>query len=145
MQLEQFDIHRVRDVSLPEYGSAQAAALDMRAAIDQPIQLEPNERKRVPTGVRIDLRGFCGLLLPRSGKACKQGLTLANTPGLIDPDYKDEIEACLFNISNESLTIEPNEKIAQLMIMPFVRVSDWHETEQLGGVDRGGGFGSTDG
>lgn len=129
---------------IPTYGSEMAAGVDLYAAIDQDIEIRPHETVKIGTGIAIQLPNFtAGLILPRSGIATKQGLRPANTPGLIDPDYRGEILVALHNDSEIPQTVTPGERIAQLVcikysIVPFNVVDELDETER---GDQG--FGST--
>jgi dUTP pyrophosphatase len=130
--------------ALPEYATEHAAGLDVRANTDGPIVLKPLERAMIPTGLYVEIpEGHEIQVRPRSGLAAKHGLTVLNTPGTIDPDYRGEIKVILANVSNAEFTLEPGERIAQLVVAPFVRV-DWQAAETLSETSRGsGGFGST--
>jgi dUTP pyrophosphatase len=134
------------DLPLPDYQSAQAAGLDLLAAIpaDQPIALAPFARASVPTGLMIALpAGFEAQIRPRSGLAARHGVTLLNAPGTIDADYRGEILALLINLGTEAFTIERGLRIAQLVVAPVMRIA-WNEVKELPGTQRGGaGFGST--
>ena len=129
---------------LPEYATILSAGMDIRANIDQPILLKPLERKLVPTGLFIALpAGFEAQVRPRSGLAFKKGVTVLNTPGTIDADYRGEVGVILVNISSEDFTIEDGERIAQLVIAKHEQAS-WVQVEELSSTERGaGGFGST--
>ena len=129
---------------LPEYETPGSAGLDLRANITAPIHLEPLERSLVPTGLLIELpSGYEAQVRPRSGLAIKRGLTMLNAPGTIDSDYRGEIKCVVVNLSNEPQTIEPGERIAQLVIARYERIT-WSETSALSDSGRGaGGFGST--
>lgn len=129
----------------PFYASEGAAAADLCAAIEAPLTLEPGARALVPTGVAIALPGpeYVALICARSGLAVKKGLTLSNGIGVIDSDYRGELQVGLVNLADTAYTIEPGERIAQLMIMPVVQAS-FIQAESLGETQRGtGGFGST--
>ncbi len=134
-----------RDVPLPTYGSAQAAGLDVRAALDQPLVLGRGMRALIPTGFALALPpGFEAQARPRSGLALRQGLTLLNSPGTIDADYRGEVKIILINHGEDSTTIHPGDRIAQLVIAPVVQV-ELVPVTQLNQTQRGsGGFGSTD-
>jgi dUTP pyrophosphatase len=129
---------------LPSYQTEEAAGMDLRAFISESVTLKPLERKLIPTGLFIELpKGYEAQLRPRSGLAFKHGITLLNTPGTIDSDYRGEVQVLLVNLSNDAFTIENGERIAQMV---FAK----HEQAQLTEVDmlatsvRGaGGFGST--
>lgn len=129
---------------LPQYETIGSAGMDLRAHLAEPITLGPLERCLVPTGLFIELPlGFEAQIRPRSGLAAKRGLTLLNSPGTIDSDYRGEIKCILVNLSNEAQTIEAGERIAQMVIARHEQV-EWEAVEQLIATDRGaGGFGST--
>jgi dUTP pyrophosphatase len=130
--------------ALPHYQTAGAAGMDLRAVLAEPIQLLPLQRFMIPTGISIELPiGYEAQVRPRSGLAAKKGLTCLNTPGTIDSDYRGEIHVILVNVSSESQTIEPGERVAQIVIARYERIT-WLETNELSATDRGaGGFGST--
>jgi dUTP pyrophosphatase len=136
------------DLPLPEYQSALAAGLDLLAAVpaDAPIELAPGARALVPTGIAIALPpGFEAQVRPRSGLAARHGITVLNTPGTIDADYRGEVMAILINLGAESFTITRGMRIAQLTVAPVVRASI-EEVAELEPTARGaGGFGSTGG
>lgn len=129
---------------LPQYATALSAGLDIRAHIEEPIVLEPLERTAVPTGLYIALpEGYEAQMRPRSGLALKHGITLLNSPGTIDADYRGEIKIILANLSNEPFTIEPGERICQMVVAKHEQV-EWELVEQLDETERGiGGFGHT--
>lgn len=129
---------------LPEYATAQSAGLDVRANISEPITLAPLERTAVPTGLYIALPdGYEAQMRPRSGLALKHGITLLNSPGTIDADYRGELKIILANISNTEFTIQPGERICQMVIAQYKQV-EWELTEELDETKRGeGGFGHT--
>ena len=137
-----------RDLPLPAYETADAAGMDLRAAVppDAPLVLPPGARAAVATGLAIALpRGYEAQVRPRSGLALKQGVTLLNTPGTIDADYRGEIKVILINHGQESVTVRRGDRIAQIVIAPVTRAS-WHESGSLDETERGaGGFGSTGG
>lgn len=130
--------------ALPQYATALSAGMDLRANIDTPIQLKPMQRKLVPTGLYIALpEGFEAQIRPRSGLALKKGITLLNTPGTIDADYRGEIGVIVVNLSEEDFIIEDGERIAQMVIARYEK-AEWEEVEVLGETERGdGGFGHT--
>ncbi len=132
-----------RDLPLPDYATAGSAGMDLRAAIDTPRELAPGARAAIPTGIRIALDpGHEAQVRPRSGLALKQGLTVLNTPGTIDADYRGEIGVILINHGAETATINRGDRIAQLVVAPVRRVV-WQEGS-LDETARGaGGFGST--
>lgn len=127
---------------LPRYESAQAAGMDIRCNISEAITLQPLERKLIPTGLYIELPvGYEAQIRPRSGLALKRGLTVLNTPGTIDADYRGEIGVILINMSNEAQVIEPAERICQMVIAKHEQ-PELIEVEVLGETERGaGGFG----
>ncbi len=129
---------------LPAYATALSAGMDLRADLEAPVILEPLERILVPTGLSIALpAGFEAQVRPRSGLAAKHGITVLNTPGTIDADYRGEIKVILVNLSHTPFTIVPGERIAQLVVARHERV-EWEEAESLDETARGeGGFGST--
>ena len=130
--------------ALPQYATALSAGMDLRANIDTPIILKPMQRKLVPTGLYIALpEGFEAQIRPRSGLALKKGITLLNTPGTIDADYRGEIGVIVVNLSEEDFIIEDGERIAQMVIARYEK-AEWEEVEVLGETERGdGGFGHT--
>lgn len=129
---------------LPQYATPLSAGLDLRANLDAPITLQPMERRLVPTGLRIALpEGYEAQVRPRSGLALKHGITLLNTPGTIDADYRGEIGVIMVNLSTEPFTIADGERIAQLIIARYEQ-AEWLETDALDETERGeGGFGHT--
>lgn len=129
---------------LPSYETIGAAGMDVRANIIDPICVAPGERVLMPTGLYLEVpAGLECQVRPRSGLALKKGITVLNTPGTIDSDYRGEIGVILINLSNENFTIEPNDRIAQLVFCPVIQVT-LIETDALESSDRGtGGFGST--
>lgn len=133
-------------IPLPAYESADAAGMDLRAAVpeDAPMVLKPMQREAVPTGLTMAIpRGFEGQVRPRSGLAFKAGITCLNSPGTIDADYRGEVKVILINLGAEDFTIRRGERIAQLLISPVVQAR-WAEVQSLDETARGaGGFGST--
>ena len=129
---------------LPRYETSGSAGMDLKANIDEPVILGPLERALIPTGLFIELpQGYEAQVRPRSGLAIKRGLTMLNSPGTIDSNYRGEIKCIVVNLSNELQTIDPGERIAQLVIARYEQIS-WQEVEVLGASERGaGGFGST--
>ncbi len=128
----------------PAYATAHSAGLDLRANIEEPIALKSLERVLVPTGLFMELPvGTEAQIRPRSGLAFKHGITVLNTPGTIDADYRGEIKVLLVNLSNDMFTIEPGERIAQMVIAKHEQI-EWVEQQTLSESERGeGGFGST--
>ena len=129
---------------LPAYETAGSAGVDLRANLPEPITLAPMERRLVPTGLFIELpEGYEAQVRPRSGLALRHGLSVVNTPGTIDSDYRGEIGIPMINISQEAQTISPGDRIAQMVVAPVVQVT-WKPVTQLNDSSRGtGGFGST--
>ena len=129
---------------LPEYATALSAGMDVRAYLSENLVLQPLERKLIPTGLFLEIpEGYECQVRPRSGLALKKGITVLNTPGTIDADYRGEVGVILINLSNEPVTIEPSERIAQLIFSPVIQVF-LNETKELSQTNRGsGGFGST--
>ena len=129
---------------MPSYATALSAGMDLRANLDAPIVLQPLERTLVPTGLFMALpAGYEAQVRPRSGLAIKKGITVLNSPGTIDADYRGEVCVILVNLSNEPFTITDGERIAQMVIARHEQV-EWRECEVLGETDRGaGGFGHT--
>ena len=130
--------------SLPQYATVHSAGLDLRADLEHSLVLKPLERSLVPTGLFIELpEGYEAQIRPRSGLAIKHGISLVNTPGTIDPDYRGEIKVILVNLSDVPFTLEPGERIAQMVIARFEHIG-WNEVETLSETLRGeGGFGHT--
>lgn len=130
--------------ALPEYATEQSAGLDLRANLTEPVTLDPLSRAMVPTGLSIELpAGFEAQVRPRSGLAAKHGITVLNSPGTIDADYRGEINVILVNLSNQPFTIQNGERIAQLVVARHERIH-WLPAEELSTTERGeGGFGST--
>ncbi len=127
---------------LPRYESTQAAGMDIRCSLEQPVTLQPLERKLFPTGLFIELpQGYEAQIRPRSGLALKKGLTVLNTPGTIDADYRGEIGVILINLSDEAVTIEDGERICQMVIARHEQ-PELEEVTVLSDTERGaGGFG----
>ena len=129
---------------LPRYATPLSAGMDVRANIDEAVILRPLERAMIPTGLSIELpEGYEMQIRPRSGLAAKHGITVLNSPGTIDADYRGEIRVILVNLSNEEFRIEAGERIAQMVVARHEQV-EWDLTEELAESERGeGGFGST--
>ncbi|MBE6305016.1 MAG: dUTP diphosphatase [Bacteroidales bacterium] len=129
---------------LPAYESIEAAGMDVRAALKEPVTLGAGERMLVPTGLFIQLpSGYECQVRPRSGLALKKGITVLNTPGTIDADYRGEIGVILINLSKEPFVINPGERVAQLVVKQYARI-EWDAVERLDDTQRGaGGFGHT--
>ena len=129
---------------LPSYGSSGAAGADLTACLETPVTIEPGQTAFIPTGIAIEVPAGCaGLVYARSGMACKQGLAPANKVGVIDSDYRGEILVALYNHGMEARTIEPGQRVAQLLITPVLTPA-YEEAEELTDTARdAGGFGST--
>lgn len=130
--------------SLPQYATSLSAGVDLRANLYEPVTMLPLERKLIPTGLFIELpEGYEAQIRPRSGLAIKKGITVLNSPGTIDADYRGEICVILINLSNEPFVIEDGERICQMVIAAHEQ-AEWIEAEELSETDRGaGGFGHT--
>ena len=128
----------------PSYATPLSAGMDLRASMEQSITLAPLERALVPTGLFVELpEGYEMQIRPRSGLAAKHGITVLNSPGTIDADYRGEIKVILVNLSNNPFEIVPGERIAQAVVAQHAHI-EWEQVEQLGETERGaGGFGST--
>ena len=144
VEIEVVRLAHAHDLALPDYATAAAAGADLLAAIDQDIDLAPLERKIVPTGISIALPvGFEAQVRPRSGLAAKNGVTVVNSPGTVDADYRGEIGVLLINLSKETFRISRGMRIAQLVVARHARAV-WREVSELDRTARGaGGFGST--
>ena len=129
---------------LPKYATVASAGMDIRAYLSEPVVLKPLERKLIPTGLYIALpEGYEAQMRPRSGLAIKHGITLLNTPGTIDADYRGEIGVILVNLSSEPFTVNDGERICQMIIASYSQV-EWQPEETLDETERGaGGFGHT--
>src|ERR1700760_157338 len=129
---------------LPAYETVHAAGMDLRADLDEAILLRPMERKLIPTGLHIELpEGFEAQIRPRSGLAYKHGISIVNSPGTIDADYRGEIKVLLINLSTEHFEINTGDRIAQMIVARHEKVI-WNEVEVLNETDRGaGGYGHT--
>ncbi|AZQ62028.1 dUTP diphosphatase [Flammeovirga pectinis] len=130
--------------ALPKYETELSAGLDLRAVLQESITLSPLERKLIPTGLHIELpQGYEAQVRPRSGLAYKYGLTVLNSPGTVDADYRGEIKVLLVNLSNEAFEVKDGERIAQLIVAKH-EVVEWVPSEELSNTERGaGGYGST--
>jgi dUTP pyrophosphatase len=129
---------------LPSYETIHAAGMDLRANLENPVTMNPLERAVIPTGLFIELpEGFEAQIRPRSGLAAKKGITVLNSPGTVDADYRGEIRVILVNLSNETFMVENGERIAQMVIARHEHIV-WEESASLQETERGsGGFGST--
>lgn len=132
------------DNALPHYATTGSAGMDLRAHLDQAVVLQPLERRVIPTGLSIELpQGYEAQVRPRSGLALKKGLSIPNAPGTIDSDYRGEIGVIIINLSNVPVTIEPAERIAQLVVAKH-EIVEWEPVSELADSTRGtGGYGST--
>lgn len=132
--------------ALPAYATESAAGMDLRANLQETVVLKPLERRLIPTGLFIELPvGYEAQIRPRSGLAIKKGVTVLNSPGTIDSDYRGEICVILVNLSSEDFVVEDGERICQMVVARHER-AQWIEVEELGGTERGaGGFGHTGG
>ena len=129
---------------LPRYATGSSAGMDLKANLSEPLTLGSLERAVIPTGLFMELpEGFEAQVRPRSGLAAKFGVTVANSPGTVDADYRGELKVILVNLSGEPFVVNPGERIAQMVIARYERV-EWEQTDQLSETERGtGGFGST--
>jgi len=130
---------------MPAYGSAGAAGLDLRACIEAPLTLQPGDSQLVPSGIAIHIGdpGYAALVLPRSGLGAKNGIVLGNLVGLIDSDYQGQVFVSLWNRGQAAFTIQPMDRIAQMIVVPVQQV-EWNVVDEFAASSRGaGGFGST--
>lgn len=129
---------------LPAYETNESAGMDVRAAIEEPVTLQSLDRALIPTGLRVQLpAGYEMQIRPRSGLALRHGLTLANSPGTVDADYRGEIGVIVINVGREPFTINPGERICQMVVAPYTRV-EWEPVGEIDETRRGdGGFGHT--
>ena len=145
VELKVLDVRLGREFPIPDYATAHSAGMDLRAMCDGPLDLAPGEAQLVPTGMAIHIGdpGLCAMILPRSGLGHKQGLVLGNLVGLIDADYQGPLMVSLWNRGQNQQTVQPGDRIAQLVLMPVVRAS-FRVVEQFEKSERGvGGFGHT--
>ena len=144
--MERIKVKIINDSSnpLPAYETPSSAGMDVRARLDSPVTLQPLQRALIPTGLRIQLpQGYECQVRPRSGLALKHGVSLVNTPGTIDADYRGEIGIIVINLSDQPYTITDGERIAQLVIKEYVHVT-WEQVDRIDETERGeGGFGHT--
>jgi dUTP pyrophosphatase len=136
---------RASELPLPAYQTAGSAGMDLQADVEAPLHIPPGGRALVPTGLAVEIPlGFEGQVRPRSGLALRHGVTLANTPGTIDADYRGEIQVLLINLGEAAFAVRHGERIAQLVIAPVARAT-WRAATDLTPTGRGsGGFGHTD-
>lgn len=144
--MERIKVKIINDSSnpLPAYETPSSAGMDVRARLDSPLTLQPLQRALIPTGLRMQLpQGYECQVRPRSGLALKHGISLVNTPGTVDADYRGEIGIIVINLSNEPYTITNGERIAQLVIKEYVHVT-WEQVDRIDETKRGeGAFGHT--
>ena len=144
MKKVEVKVVREKGVELPKYETKGSAGMDVRANIKEPITLKSLERILIPTGLKVAIpEGYEIQVRPRSGLAIKHGITMLNTPGTVDSDYRGELKVIVVNLSNETYTIEPNERIGQFVLNKIEQI-EFVEVEELDSTERGhGGFGST--
>jgi len=145
IQLKIIDPRLGSEFPLPDYATAGAAGMDMRACVDAPLEIAPGETHLIPTGLAIHIEeaGLAAMLLPRSGLGHKHGIVLGNLVGLIDSDYQGQVFVSCWNRGSTSFTVEPGERIAQMVIVPVVH-ADFEIVDDFAASDRGaGGFGHT--
>ena len=145
VELKRLDPRLGDSIPLPSYATEGSAAMDLRAAPESAVTLKPSDSVLVPTGLAIHIAdpGWCALILPRSGLGHKHGLVLGNLTGLIDADYQGPLMISCWNRGGEAFTIQPGDRVAQLLVMPVARVA-WRVVETFAPSERGaGGFGST--
>jgi len=143
LQVRILDARVGREFPLPQYATAGSAGLDLRACLDRPLLLEPGRAELIPTGIAIHVAdpGLAAVILPRSGLGHKHGIVLGNLVGLIDSDYQGQLMVSCWNRGNEPFTIQPGERIAQLVVVPVVQV-DLKVVDEFVASERGaGGFG----
>ena len=143
--MTQLNIKKLKDNAIiPTYGSEFAAGADLYACVDEPVTFLPGETKFIGTGIAMEIpKGYAGFIYARSGLSCKIGLAPANKVGVVDSDYRGEITVALYNHAPKARAIEPNERIAQIVIAPFLKVN-FNEVSELSDTTRGvDGFGST--
>lgn len=144
MKIQFKKLPHAKDLPLPSYESKYAAGMDIRAALEEPVTLKPGERALVPTGLKMAMpEGYEAQMRPRSGLAYRNGITMLNTPGTIDADYRGELKMLAINLGEKDFEINHGDRIAQMIIAPVIQ-AEVHEVEDLSDTERGdGGFGST--
>lgn len=144
MKTVKVKVVKAEGVQLPEYATLGSAGMDIRANITEPITLESLERKIIPSGIRVEIpEGYEIQIRPRSGMALKHGISIPNSPSTIDSDFRGEVGIMLINLSKETYTIQPNERIAQIILNKVERI-EFVEVEELSNTERGaGGYGHT--
>ncbi|MFC6671197.1 dUTP diphosphatase [Marinobacterium aestuariivivens] len=145
LQVKILDGRIGRDFPLPAYATEGSAGMDLRACLDQPLVLEPGQTELIPTGLAIHIEdpALCAMILPRSGLGHKHGIVLGNLVGLIDSDYQGQLFVSCWNRGHSTFTVEPGERIAQLVLVPVVQ-ADFEVVDEFSSSDRAdGGFGSS--
>ena len=144
MNIQFNKLPHAEDLPLPSYESKYAAGMDIRAALDEPIKLSPNARKLIPTGLQMAMpEGYEAQIRPRSGLAYRNGITMLNTPGTIDADYRGEVKVLAVNLGDEPFVINHGDRVAQMVIAPVTQAKI-EEVDDLSKTERAdGGFGST--
>ncbi|HEY5759348.1 MAG TPA: dUTP diphosphatase [Steroidobacter sp.] len=145
LQIRVLDPRIGRDYPLPQYATSGSAGVDLRACVDAPLELKPGDTQLIPSGIAIYLHdpGYAAIVLPRSGLGHKHGIVLGNLVGLIDSDYQGQIFVSCWNRGQSTFTIQPGERIAQLVVVPVVQV-EFDVVNEFVATDRGaGGFGSS--
>ena len=144
MKIQFKKLPHAEDLPLPSYESEFAAGMDIRAALENPIILQPGERQLIPSGLKMAMpQGYEAQIRPRSGLAYRHGITMLNTPGTIDADYRGELKMLAVNLGDEKFTVNHGDRIAQMVIAPVIQ-AEVNEVETLSATERGdGGFGST--
>jgi dUTP pyrophosphatase len=145
LQVRILDPRIGRDYPLPQYATAGSAGVDLRACLDVPLELKPGDTQLIPSGIAIHLSdpGYAAIVLPRSGLGHKHGIVLGNLVGLIDSDYQGQVFVSVWNRGQTTFTIQPGERIAQLVVVPVVQV-EFEVVEEFSASERGaGGFGSS--
>mgnify|MGYP000100081734 FL=1 len=144
MNIQFKKLPHAKDLPLPSYESRYAAGMDIRAALDEPVELSPGQRKLIPTGLQMAMpEGYEAQIRPRSGLAYRNGITMLNTPGTIDADYRGEVKVLAVNLGDEPFVIQHGDRVAQMVIAPVTQ-ADVQEVDDLSETERAdGGFGST--
>lgn len=145
--IQQIDIKLLENgqgLDLPSYATEGSAGMDLKAAVENPVEIKPGERSLIPTGISIAIpRGYNGEIRPRSGLALKYGITVLNTPGTVDSDYRGELKVLLINHGSENFIVERGMRIAQLVLQQYATV-EWRQVDDLSNTERSGrGYGST--
>ncbi len=145
--IQQIDIKLLENgqgLDLPSYATEGSAGMDLKAAVENPVEIKPGERSLIPTGISIAIpKGYNGEIRPRSGLALKYGITVLNTPGTVDSDYRGELKVLLINHGSENFIVERGMRIAQLVLQQYATV-EWRQVDDLSNTERSGrGYGST--